>query len=353
MADLVTANYGWVKPNVNDPAGVDLWGGKLNADLDGIDAQVFLNAQGVAALNAANLGGFINKLRNPGFDIWQRSSPVNIAAGASVYGPDGWYVAVYGAATTVQRQPLNSTWPQGVGCSAAVVTGAAGITSVQFVQRIESYVAAALAGQVCTFSILAYSQVAQTPQVQLSHPSTADTPPWSNTDFGPVNLQPVPASTFTRLAYTFVMPAASAYNGLQLNLIFPSGLGAGNNLYVAAADLRATPGLPVGLCANPPPPELRPAAIEVQFCYRYYWQSPGNVMCAGYNAAGAQIISQLLLPNRMRGIPTIVLGTPSYANASGMAVNYIDAAGFRLSAVVTASGAAWAAANPLTLSAEL
>ena len=43
MADTVTVNYGWTKP---DPgASDDTWGDKLNADLDGIDAQLRIVAE--------------------------------------------------------------------------------------------------------------------------------------------------------------------------------------------------------------------------------------------------------------------------------------------------------------------
>lgn len=57
MADTLTSNYHWVKPQV----GGDLatWGTKINSDLDGIDATVFANHTAIAgtivAPNAINL----------------------------------------------------------------------------------------------------------------------------------------------------------------------------------------------------------------------------------------------------------------------------------------------------------
>ena len=42
-----TANYGWIKPNIG--SSIDIWGGELNADLDGIDSVVHALASGGAA----------------------------------------------------------------------------------------------------------------------------------------------------------------------------------------------------------------------------------------------------------------------------------------------------------------
>jgi microcystin-dependent protein len=47
MADSVTANYGWVKPEVGSSATT--WGTKLNSDLDLIDAQVKANQNAVTS----------------------------------------------------------------------------------------------------------------------------------------------------------------------------------------------------------------------------------------------------------------------------------------------------------------
>ena len=47
MAETLTANYSWTKP---DPgASANTWGATLNADLDKIDAQVFANQQAITA----------------------------------------------------------------------------------------------------------------------------------------------------------------------------------------------------------------------------------------------------------------------------------------------------------------
>ena len=55
MSDPATTNFGWVKPTVG--ADADTWGGVINADLDGIDAEVFAIASivGVAGGELINL----------------------------------------------------------------------------------------------------------------------------------------------------------------------------------------------------------------------------------------------------------------------------------------------------------
>jgi microcystin-dependent protein len=50
MADTVTVNYGWIKPEIS--GSPTTWGVKLNSDLDGIDARVFANSTGLTALQA-------------------------------------------------------------------------------------------------------------------------------------------------------------------------------------------------------------------------------------------------------------------------------------------------------------
>lgn len=59
MADVPTANYGWIKPDVG--GSDDSWGGKLNTDLDGIDTTVkSVSTVASAAYPASNPSSFVN-----------------------------------------------------------------------------------------------------------------------------------------------------------------------------------------------------------------------------------------------------------------------------------------------------
>jgi hypothetical protein len=299
----------WVVANNMIGAYLPIGGGTLTGPLT-------LAADPAAALGAATkqyvdggalggYGGFVNKLRNGTFDVWQRGT-VSAPTGAITYTADGWLVNPTGAAMTVQRGVSAAAAPLNVGASQMVIVGAAGVTAVQVGQRLESYIAAQLAGQTATLQCWVNSPVAVTPQVQASYFNSVDVSSPTTLFFGPVNLQPVPINTWIRLSYTFAMPM-NVQNGIIVWIIFPVAI-TSSNLLIAAADLRATPGLPVGLCANPPPPELRNVAAETEFCQRYYEAclTPINAF-SGQVTAGQTYYVSVLYKIRKRAVPAVIM----------------------------------------------
>jgi hypothetical protein len=211
------------------------------------------------------------------------------------------------------------------------LTGNTGVTSTVVLQRIESYIAAALSGQICTFSFWIYNNTgaAFTPTFSVSHPSAFDNYAGNVTDLAPVSLQSVPAGVWTRLAYTF--QAATQIFGLAINVQFGGVLNANTkSISVTEFDLRATPGVPVGLNSSPPPLEYRPVPIEFSYCQRYYFTSyigaPGssglNAQSMVANGTGGQNGS-FLFPQVMRGVPTVT----AYSTNSGASGKAYDATG--------------------------
>jgi hypothetical protein len=88
-------------------------------------------------------------------------------------------------------------------------------------------------------------------------------------------------------------------------------------------------------------------------CQRYYQTFPSPII-SGYNSATGPIIGgTMMLPAAMRATPTVGLGAPNYSNASALVTGAVDYASVRLNATITATGMGWAAAQPLTLTAEL
>jgi hypothetical protein len=275
-------------------------------------------------LNSA--GGFINKFRNGAFTIWQRGvGPISIAAGLNGYTADGWIVAPTGAAAGVG---LGGRMSGAYSRSSFIIAGASGLTGCFVQHRIESYVASPLAGRTCTFqcrvlnnmanpvTLVLSTQIMNTPDV--AAPNTGDLPPTS--------LQTIAAGAIGVVALTFNV-GANAANGYIVNLNYGASLNAATgNIVITDCDLRATPGIPVGLNANPPVPEMRDVVTDALFCLRYFWALPGgsNLYYLGLTTPNFSWPSQptILFPVSMRGSPTMLnavfttssppAGTPGY-----------------------------------------
>lgn len=274
-------------------------------------------------INQSRFGGFVNKLRNGTMDIWQRPTPITIPANTAGYTADGWIVQANGAAATI-----NSTLAgAGAGWQTRLclsLGAASGLTAVSILQPIESIIAAQIRNKRVTFQCkMAGSMAANiTPQLLTQIPTTLDNWGGVTNDLAAVNLQMVPSSgVLTQLAYTF--DVGDCTNGYRIALVFSGQLNAASGaIFMSECDLRVTPGVPVGLNASPPPPELRHLVYEFDFCCRYYQVGRMPIFGSGYSpaAAGLSIFAHRTFPVIMRASPTQNGAQYSNSNANAVTV---------------------------------
>jgi hypothetical protein len=99
------------------------------------------------------------------------------------------------------------------------------------------------------------------------------------------------------------------------------------------------------------PFERIPFGTEFAQCQRYYLVLT-DYLIGGYQAAGGGLYSDFNYPTHMRAVPTVVVGTITYNNASGYSVTgLVDKA--RVNLNVTAAGYGYAYNGTLAFNAEL
>jgi len=280
------------------------------------DGQYYTRQTGLWVPEPTPSQGFVNKLRNGTFDVWQRGTgAISCASGSNTYVADGWIIYPNVTVTAGMGPGIAG------GCIQSLqINGAAGATAVNVVQRIESAVATPLAGQRVTFQAMVANNTGATITPQLSSYYAGARDNWSVApiaDLSAVNLQSCPNGAITKVAYTWTV-SGNAWQGYEIFLTLPVTAG---NVQIAAADLRATPGLPVGLNNNPPPPELRPVATELAFCQRYLarWGN-GLVGQGAYSSATIGTLS-INYPT-MRVSPTVTYGLNTGFTFAGLAATW-------------------------------
>jgi hypothetical protein len=280
--------------------------------------------------------GMRNRLINGAMAVDQRNAGAShtLTAGSNVYGVDRWFTLATGANATGQRVTGAAT-----NTYRYQITGAASISALTFVQRIEAINSADLAGKTVTLSFDMANSLLTTVRVRLSYAGGTDNWALTTTDFLDTNV--TITSTVTRYSVSVAVPAA-ATTGIQV--LFSVGAQTSGTWTIGNAQLE------VGNAASPM--ERRPIGTELALCQRYYWASstdhtygsPGSTYQSSYTATN---------PVTMRSLATYTFGTPTAnTGVSSASIAAVDATTYKVFLQASVAGNARYAA-PFTASIEL
>lgn len=212
------------------------------------------NDASVSSLNGGPLSGTRNRIINGDMRVDQRNNGAAqaITAGNNVYTVDRWFALSVGANVTGQRSTgaTSNTFRY-------QLTGAASVSNISFVQRIEATNSADLAGKTITVSFDMANSLLTTVRCRVAYAGSTDTWSGSNTDFYDSNI--TISSSVTRYSFTVNVPTA-ATTGLQL--LFSVGSQTSGTWTIG--DVQLEPGTVAT------PLERRSYGLELALCQRYY-----------------------------------------------------------------------------------
>jgi hypothetical protein len=262
-------------------------------------------------------GGYLNRFRNGTMDVWQRGTSALATSSGGAYTADGWIVAQSGAVGTCAQDTGYGGPLYSLKC-----VGNTSNTDTTFAQRIESSVAAPLAGNTVTVQFW-YKQTsgsAITPKISTCYASATDNFATCTGDLSASNLTSCATNTWCQESYTLSV-SASATQGYQVKFDCNTGLTNAQFCWMTAADIRVTPAVSTGVNTNPPPPELRPVHAELAFCERYLFVAPTGwiYIFVGVNSGTAQAYASqtTAFPVTMRIVPTPSSVSFTNSNTSG------------------------------------
>jgi hypothetical protein len=292
--------------------------------LETLDPVYPISATSSSLSNTTAIGGYLNKFRNPGFDVMQRNSTATITAGTPAYSFDGWIIGSTGANVIYSAGSPAST-PNFTTENFLNITGATNVTDTFIKQRIESLIAAPLAGQTVTAQITIYNTCGTpiTPTITIKVPNSADNWGSSTTVINGATLQTAANAVWTTLSYTFICPV-SAVNGLEVAFDFGAALNANTkSISFTGADIRVTTNLTTGQTAslNIPLPELRNIQTELAYCQRYLpvfnSQNTANNIAMGQCISSTQafVVFTFNVPTRAL-TTTLAISSPAHVSLS-------------------------------------
>lgn len=276
-------------------------------------------------------GGYVNKFRNATMDVCQRGNGSLTISNPGAYTLDGWFVTPTGATQAVTQTANTRTGA--LTQFGLKITGNTSVTGTTLKQRIEGAMSAPLNGQLVTVSGQIFNNTggSLTPKLTVNYPDTTDT--WSSStveaNANGVSFQACGNGVWTQFAYTFQVSGTNPgpLFGMEVIIDFGGSLSSGTTTVILAElDVRATPGVSVGLNAGPPIPELRSIGTELALNQRYFATTYGNGVAPGsatrngilgISLAGNNQGSSVAFPNQMRSAPTI-----SYWDGAGNSSKY-------------------------------
>ena len=282
--------------------------------------------------------GMQNMFRNPFMEVAQRGTSGTNTAGVGAYTLDGWAVLATGANISWQQAGAVTTGSTYSATSLGLL-GASGLTGCTVYHRIESAMAAQIAGKRVTVQFVISNQTGAsiTPTIATYYPTAPDNHTSVVGDLGVTSLQTIASGATATVSYTFNTNSL-ATRGYGFDLNFGSQLnGAGKNVYISAADIRFTPDAPLGLNNAPPRPEYRYS--ETTLCHRYYWRLGNGILIQGYGqGSGANTYQTITLPTFMRVTPVLSTTFVSGINVQSQSAIGLWAGGFQIRITSAASG---------------
>jgi hypothetical protein len=267
----------------------------------------------VTPAKLANSGyelGLRNRIINGGMRISQRGT-LPLSANTSLFGGAD-RMQTYIAASTITGGSMASApfapAASGYGQYAGPVTGT-GVTSVQFLQRIEASNCADLNGKSITITAGFYHDtgVAVTGTISLLKANSIDNFS-STTTIATSPSTTVTNVTNTKLTFTVTLGAADASNGLQVNLTFSFASTSLSGRSFVVSDLQLENG------AVSTPFEFRPYGTELALCQRYYESTGGFNQATGASNAGSTISFAVT----KRAAPTVTFSNITYSSGSSL-----------------------------------
>jgi hypothetical protein len=278
-------------------------------------------------------GGMINKFRNGGMDVWQRGT-TGLATASSLAKPclataDGWCVVQTGALGSCSQDVGNGGPLFSLKC-----IGQTSNTDTTFSERIESYMAAPLAGQTVTvqFQYKQSTGGSITPKISTGYASSSDNFTTVTSDLAATSLTACAANTWCTESYTLTV-SANAGQGYQVTLDCNTALTAAQACWIDAADIRVTPNVATGVNSAPPSPELRPVAPELRTCQRYSYRRHATSVLD--NLASLHAFNATSAYGPVFGWPVTMRVSPTInvSNISNLSIDNATGTGSAVSAV--------------------